>query len=77
MPDTASVNLFMGRPAMNRGAVFGRVWMSRLLGAAAPRYRGFGVFGTWLRDLSRDRSRSRIRRFGQALVLAAELPPSD
>jgi glycosyltransferase involved in cell wall biosynthesis len=29
----------------------------------------------WLRDLRRNRSRNRIRRFGQALVLAAELPP--
>lgn len=28
----------------------------------------------WLRDLARDRSRSRLRRFGQACVLAAELP---
>lgn len=28
----------------------------------------------WLRDLWRDRSSNRIRRFGQALVLAAELP---
>ena len=28
----------------------------------------------WLADLRRDRSRNRIRRFGQALVLAAELP---
>ncbi|MFO1153155.1 MAG: glycosyltransferase family 4 protein [Rhodospirillales bacterium] len=28
----------------------------------------------WLRDLRRDRSRNRFRRFGQALVLAAELP---
>lgn len=28
----------------------------------------------WLRDLWRDRSASRMRRFGQALVLAAELP---
>ena len=28
----------------------------------------------WLRDLFRDRSRNRVRRFGQALVLAAELP---
>ena len=27
----------------------------------------------WLRDLKRDRSANRIRRFGQALVLAAEL----
>jgi glycosyltransferase involved in cell wall biosynthesis len=29
----------------------------------------------WLRDFSRDRSRNRIRRFGQALVLAHELAP--
>ncbi|MEM7251101.1 MAG: glycosyltransferase [Pseudomonadota bacterium] len=29
---------------------------------------------TWLRDLLRDRTPNRIRRFGQALVLAAELP---
>lgn len=28
----------------------------------------------WLRDLARDRSRSRVRRFGQACVMAAELP---
>ncbi len=28
----------------------------------------------WLRDLYRNRSANRIRRFGQALVLAAELP---
>ena len=29
---------------------------------------------TFLRDLRRDRTRNRLRRFGQALVLAAELP---
>lgn len=29
----------------------------------------------WLRDLRRDFTRNRIRRFGQAAVLAAELPP--
>ncbi|PWC32685.1 glycosyltransferase [Azospirillum sp. TSO35-2] len=28
----------------------------------------------WLRDLRRDRTANRVRRFGQALVLAAELP---
>jgi glycosyltransferase involved in cell wall biosynthesis len=28
----------------------------------------------WWKDLKRDRSRSRVRRFGQALVLASELP---
>ena len=30
---------------------------------------------TWLRDLKRDFTPNRVRRFGQALVLAAELPP--
>src|ERR1700675_4633445 len=29
----------------------------------------------WLADLHRDPTPNRIRRFGQALVLAAELPP--
>lgn len=29
----------------------------------------------WLRDLRRDPTRNRVRRFGQACVLAAELPP--
>ena len=29
---------------------------------------------TFLKDLARDRTRNRIRRFGQALVLARELP---
>src|SRR5690606_24540147 len=29
----------------------------------------------WLRDLERDRTSNRGRRFGQALVLAHELPP--
>ena len=29
----------------------------------------------WLRDLTRDPTPNRVRRFGQALVLAAELPP--
>ena len=33
-----------------------------------------GVRALWLRDLARDPTASRIRRFGQALVLAAELP---
>jgi len=32
------------------------------------------VFKLWLRDLVRDPTPNRIRRFGQALVLAAELP---
>ncbi len=32
------------------------------------------AFQSWLRDLKRDVSRNRIRRFGQALVMAAGLP---
>ena len=32
------------------------------------------AFSLWLRDLARDPTPNRIRRFGQALVLAAELP---
>lgn len=31
------------------------------------------AFGVWWQDLKRDFSRNRVRRFGQALVLAAEL----
>ena len=42
------------------------------------RLRKFGTYesvrGLWLRDLKRDPTPNRIRRFGQALVLAAELP---
>lgn len=46
-----------------------RAWRRahRLPGYAAARQ-------AWLRDLRRDRTRNRIRRFGQACVLAAELP---
>ena len=33
------------------------------------------VLHTWLRDLIRDRTPNRVRRFGQALVLAHELAP--
>lgn len=49
-----------------------RVWRGwrrarRLAGYAAARR-------AWLRDLARDPSRNRVRRFGQACVLAAELP---
>lgn len=32
------------------------------------------ALGLWLRDLSRDRTRNRVRRFGQACVLASEMP---
>jgi glycosyltransferase involved in cell wall biosynthesis len=50
-----------------------RVWRGwcrarRLAGYRAARR-------VWLRDLFRDLTPNRIRRFGQALVLAAELPP--
>ncbi|MEM7426677.1 MAG: glycosyltransferase family 4 protein [Pseudomonadota bacterium] len=42
---------------------------------AARRLAGFkAAFRAWLKDLRRDISRNRIRRFGQACVLAAELP---
>ena len=38
-----------------------------------PGYRA--ARGAWLRDLGRDPTPNRVRRFGQALVLAAELDP--
>lgn len=41
---------------------------------AARRHRGFkSAAAAWLRDMRRDPTRNRIRRFGQACVLAAEL----
>ena len=44
--------------------------------AAARRHPGFArARATWLRDVRRDPTRNRIRRFGQACVLAAELDP--
>lgn len=43
-------------------------WAARRM----PGYRG--ALRQWLRDLRRDPSPNRVRRFGQALVLAAELP---
>ena len=46
---------------------------ARLIGRAPGRY--LGVFLAWLRDLARDASPNRVRRFGQAGVLAAEMPP--
>ncbi|MEM6549929.1 MAG: glycosyltransferase family 4 protein [Pseudomonadota bacterium] len=49
-----------------------RVLRSILHAATLP---GFGrVLGQWLRDLARDRTANRVRRFGQACVLARELP---
>jgi glycosyltransferase involved in cell wall biosynthesis len=44
------------------------------LASAACKPSFFALCGTWLNDLRRDCSLSRIRRFGQALVLARELP---
>jgi glycosyltransferase involved in cell wall biosynthesis len=44
-------------------------WQVRGLPGAARAWAAFRA------DVARDRSRNRIRRFGQALVLAAELPP--
>ena len=50
-----------------------RVWRAW---RAARRRPGYGAArATWLRDLKRDPTRNRVRRFGQALVLAHELPP--
>lgn len=43
-------------------------WQARRL----PGYRN--ALQHWWQDFKRDRSRNRIRRFGQAMVLAAELP---
>lgn len=49
-----------------------RVWRAR---AAARRLPGYvRAHEIWRADLRRDSSRNRIRRFGQACVLAAELP---
>ena len=38
----------------------------------SPQYRATRTL--WLKDLARDRTVNRVRRFGQALVLAAEMP---
>ena len=41
----------------------------------ARRLPGYAAaWGAWRRDLARDRTPNRVRRFGQACVLAAELP---
>lgn len=49
-----------------------RVWHAWRLARRLPGYRG--ARAAWWRDLLRDPSRNRVRRFGQALVLAAEMP---
>lgn len=43
---------------------------------ACRRWHGFGAaFRAWLADLALDPTPNRVRRFGQALVLAHEMPP--
>lgn len=49
-----------------------RVWRAWCAVHRLPGYRA--AQRQWIKDLRRDPSRNRIRRFGQALVLAAELP---
>jgi glycosyltransferase involved in cell wall biosynthesis len=49
-----------------------RVFRAWLRARRLPGYRA--ALATWWRDLRRDRTRNRVRRFGQALVLASELP---
>lgn len=50
----------------------GRVWRGL---RASRRRAGFGrALATWLKDLIRDPTPNRVRRFGQACVLAHELP---
>lgn len=50
-----------------------RVAKSRAIAQALPGYAA--AYRIWRADLRRDPSHNRIRRFGQACVLAAELPP--
>ena len=49
-----------------------RVWQGWLRSRRRSGYRA--ARGAWLADLRRDPTPNRIRRFGQALVLASELP---
>ncbi|GAB5435522.1 glycosyltransferase [Falsiruegeria mediterranea] len=49
-----------------------RVWRSRAAAQALPGYAE--AYRIWRADLVRDLTHNRIRRFGQACVLAAELP---
>ncbi len=52
----------------------GRVWRAWRRARRLPGYPG--AWRVFLRDLARDRSANRLRRFGQACVLAAALPAS-
>jgi glycosyltransferase involved in cell wall biosynthesis len=49
-----------------------RAWRAWRIARRLPGYRA--AWRAWWRDVLRDPTRSRLRRFGQALVLAAELP---
>lgn len=49
-----------------------RVWRAWRIARTLAGYRA--ACAAWWRDLRRDRTRNRVRRFGQALVLASELP---
>jgi len=49
-----------------------RVWKARAAAQALPGYAE--AYAIWRADLKRDPSHNRIRRFGQACVLAAEMP---
>ncbi|MFZ3238675.1 MAG: colanic acid biosynthesis glycosyltransferase WcaL, partial [Stellaceae bacterium] len=49
-----------------------RAWRGWRLARRRPGYRS--TWRMWLADLRRDPTPNRVRRFGQALVLAAELP---
>ncbi|MCE8524902.1 glycosyltransferase family 4 protein [Ruegeria pomeroyi] len=51
-----------------------RVWRARAVAQALPGYAE--AYRVWRADLARDRTPNRIRRFGQACVMAAELPAS-
>jgi glycosyltransferase involved in cell wall biosynthesis len=49
-----------------------RIWRGWLQSRRLPGYSA--ALAAWLSDLKRDPTPNRVRRFGQALVLAAELP---
>ncbi len=49
-----------------------RVWSARKIAQSLPGYAK--SYEVWRQDLKRDPSHNRIRRFGQACVLASELP---
>ncbi|GAB5388196.1 MAG: glycosyltransferase [Alphaproteobacteria bacterium] len=52
----------------------GRVWRAIRIARQMPGYRA--AWDAFMADLKRDSTANRIRRFGQACVMAAELPPA-